>query len=698
MSDRYAIERLLRPPVEFWSIVVGMCASTIAVLAPSSFMMTPEVGYGCAAVIMLIVVLRRIKQIIPILRYQRNIRKLPTYKLKAKQIPFSKRKLFLGRGFRWTQVHTQRLRDTIRPEAQKYIEMGKCYKWARIKEMKWERNVVLSPISWFISQQKWWNPLRPLPPVGGNPQLHAVEPNEQDIWMDDGERVGHLLVLGTTRVGKTRLAELLITQDIRRGDVVIVIDPKGDADLLRRIYAEAKRAGREKEFYMFHLGYPDKSARYNAVGNFSRITEIAARITTSLPSEGNSAAFREFSWRFTNIVARALVALGQRPDYLKVADYIRDIEPLFKMYCGQWLDKVRPEWKREVARRKRGIVKRDLPFNYRNRKDESIAIIQLIKEENLRDAIADGLVSAFEYDKAYFDKIVGSLLPLLEKLTTGHAAELLSPEYGDMSDRRPIFDWQQVIRKRGICFVGLDALSDSVVSAAVGGAMFADLTSYVGRLYKHGVNEGLPASMMDGDLPKISIHCDEFNEIMGDEFIPMLNKAGGANVRNTVYTQVWSDVEAKVGSKAKAAQVAGNLNNMIMFRVREETTAEMLTSQTRDVEIRSMMEVSGANDASDTSSDVLFTSRNEDRESRVEVPTITVSDVMSLPKGQAFTITAGGELNKIRVPLPDDIGDIEMPDDLEEIASSMKNKYKSSDGWWRGHEIVDRVTRSEEYI
>ena len=64
----------------------------------------------------------------------------------------------------------------------------------------------------------------PLPPVGGKPALHAVEPQEQPVWMDLGERVGHTLVLGTTRVGKTRLAELLISQDIRRGDVVIVFD------------------------------------------------------------------------------------------------------------------------------------------------------------------------------------------------------------------------------------------------------------------------------------------------------------------------------------------------------------------------------------------------------------------------------------------------------------------------------------------
>ncbi|MCV5804591.1 type IV secretion system DNA-binding domain-containing protein, partial [Escherichia coli] len=72
-----------------------------------------------------------------------------------------------------------------------------------------------------------FNPVRPLPPVGGLPALHGIELDETNVLMDLRERVGHLLVLGTTRVGKTRLAELLITQDIRRGDVVIVFDPKG---------------------------------------------------------------------------------------------------------------------------------------------------------------------------------------------------------------------------------------------------------------------------------------------------------------------------------------------------------------------------------------------------------------------------------------------------------------------------------------
>ena len=306
--SRHPVEALLRPPVELWSAVVALATAGIAVLAPWALMMPPGVAYGAAGALALLGIVRG-RQAWRVLIYQRNLRRLSTYRLRADQVPVSRRKLFLGRGFRWTQKHTQRLRDTIRPEVQQYVQPGSLYHWARSKEVAWEATPILSWLAAGLRSRAWWNPLRPLPLVGGKPALHAVEPDEQDVWMDIGERVGHTLVLGTTRVGKTRLAEILITQDIRRGDVVIVFDPKGDADLLRRVYAEAKRAGRADDFYLFHLGYPEVSARYNAIGSFSRITEVATRIANQLPSEGNSAAFKEFAWRFVNIIARALVAL-----------------------------------------------------------------------------------------------------------------------------------------------------------------------------------------------------------------------------------------------------------------------------------------------------------------------------------------------------------------------------------------------------
>ncbi|WP_166795570.1 TraM recognition domain-containing protein, partial [Pseudomonas aeruginosa] len=188
------------------------------------------------------------------------------------------------------------------------------------------------------------------------------------------------------------------------------------------------------------------------------------------------------------------------------------------------------------------------------------------------------------YDKTYFDKIVASLLPLLEKLTSGKIAHLLAPNYSDLADPRPIFDWMQVIRKRAIVYVGLDALSDAEVAAAVGNSMFSDLVSVAGHIYKHGIDDGLPGASAGARVP-INVHADEFNELMGDEFIPLINKGGGAGLQVTAYTQTLSDIEARIGNRAKAGQVIGNFNNLFMLRVRETATAELLTRQLPKVEV-----------------------------------------------------------------------------------------------------------------
>ncbi|WP_431067451.1 TraM recognition domain-containing protein, partial [Methylotuvimicrobium sp.] len=159
-------------------------------------------------------------------------------------------------------------------------------------------------------------------------------------------------------------------------------------------------------------------------------------------------------------------------------------------------------------------------------------------------------------------------------------------------------------------------------------------------------------------------HADEFNELIGDEFIPLLNKAGGSGFQVTAYTQTWSDVEARIGSKAKAGQVAGNFNTLIMLRVKELATAEMLTSQVDSCNVTTVTEVSGVNDTADPTSKVDFTSTNQDRIAVTEVPLITPANVMALPKGQAFALLEGGNLWKIRMPLPSKSDDDMMPKNL----------------------------------
>lgn len=684
MSNRYVIEALLRPAVELNTAVVSGIAAYVCVQAPWAVALAPSVSYVTAAGFAALAVTRT-HQGMKIIRYRRNLRRLPRYVMNTKQIPVSHRRLFLGRGFRWTQKHTQRLQDTLRPEVARYLQPNRFYLGARQLEMMTEHR--LPWLGKLLSADTPLNPVRPLPPVGGNPALHGIEPDEKDVTLALGERVGHTVVYGTTRVGKTRLAELLVTQDIRRDEVTIVFDPKGDADLMKRVWAEAHRAGRGDELYIFHLGWPEISARYNAVGRFGRVSEVASRVAGQLSGEGNSAAFREFAWRFVNIIARALVALGERPDYTLIMRYVNNIADLYIRYAEKIIQAQLPALQTQIENNQQVLGEDDVPRNMQGQPD-ALRIwaieVALSSEEGkkLYDPILDGLRSAVRYDRTYFDKIVASLLPLLEKLTTGKTAELLSPDYQDIDDTRPIFDWEQIIRKKAVVYVGLDALSDSEVASAVGNSMFADLVSVAGHIYKHGINAGLPGGKEGKSL--INLHCDEFNELMGDEFIPLINKGGGAGMQVTAYTQTSSDIEARIGNAAKTAQVQGNFNNLIMLRVRENRTAELLTTQLPQVEIYTKTLVSGHQDTADVNADQDFTSSTQDRVGTVKVPLLEPADIVTLPKGQAFALLEGGQLWKIRMPLPaGDADDVLMPESIEKIAEEMRRSYHSGESWWR---------------
>ena len=628
---------------------------------------------------MLLFALVRGRQAWRVLRYQRRLKYLPPYRLKHDRLPLSHRKLFLGRGFAWSQQHTQRLRDTLRPEVQRYLQPGPVHRYLRRKAMDWGARPggLIQPGHWCANVLR---SLQACSGLGGNPALHAVGLHEQDVWMNLDERVGHTLVLGTTRVGKTRLAELLIAQDIHRGDVVIVIDPKGDAGLLKRVYAEAQAAGRQDQLMVFHLGFPESSVRYNAIGNFSRITEVATRIANQLPTEGNSAAFKEFAWRFVNIIARALVELGHRPDYQRLRRYINDIEPLFIDYAEHYLANQDADgWQQEVAELGARAHGRSVPPAMRGRQPRAIALYQFLQANNAYEPVLDGLMSTFKYDRSYFDKIVSSVAPLLEKLTSGKIAELLSPTLEE-GDERPVLEWLQVVRQKGIVYVGLDALSDTNVASAVGNSMFADLVSVAGHIYKHGAGDG------QSGMPTISLHADEFNELIGDEFVPLLNKAGGAGFQVTAYTQTWSDVEARLGNRAKAGQVAGNFNALLMMRVRELDTARMLIDQLPQVDVLSLMSVSGVDDSSDPASGIDFKSRNEDRISVSEVSLLSVSDLVALPKGQAFAMLSGGKLWKLRIPLVAEIDERVLPSGLRRMADAMARSYFTNEHWYRQHD------------
>lgn len=687
------MEGLLRPPVEAYSAFTAFGIAGVAAAAPWALMMPHSLGAITGAIAAGFGV-KRFREAAYVHRYQRGLKFTKMTRVAPHKLPVTKEHLYLGEGFEWTQVHTQRKLDTRDKRVQDYVRPSvrelrlakageKMRAWTDERAGSFASRVLRGS----IDAGGPANPFASGVDLGGSPILHGVGVlEEKPIKLRQSARSGHMLVMGTTRVGKTRLLELLCTQDIHAGHVTIVIDPKGDADLMLRMQAEARRAGRESSFYLFHLGYPDISARYNGIGNFARITEVAGRTTNALPSSGNSAAFKEFSWRFTNIVAQAQVALGRIPTYETLLKDVTGIDPLFIDYAtmvfrrhaaqGRFVDF---EARIDAIIAKIASKKAPVPRSLADRQPELVAMYLWIKESRLEDKVLQGLAAAFSYERSFYEKIVASLGPFLEKLTSGAVGKLISPDYFDPDDTRPIFDWMTVFRQGGIVYVGLDALSDSVVSSAVGNSMLADLVSVGGKLYK----TGLDPHNQDGKLklPNVCCHFDEVNEIAGPEFVPMVNKLGGSGFKITAYTQSMFDIEAKVGDKAKAGQIMDNFNHLVMLRVRSVATANLLAEQVPQVNVVQLTPMSGVTDTAAQGTGVDFVSRNDDIATQIKVPLIEAADILELPQGQAFALLEGNRRFKIRIPLADTTGDPFVPHSLKAVAEDMKRRYRTSERW-----------------
>ena len=710
MSDQPK-EVLLRDIYEYVPASAYVLAAVFLLLASELAFVIPTVAFALATLFFLraAVLFRRGWRV---KRYQKRLVNLPVYRMRVSELPVSNKVQYLGLGFAWTGVHTQRVYDLTQSENSKYTAKSRGYERARNLEVKLEHSRWWHWIAAFTSSARHdpkplcigflcfkialWrlNPWEPVPPLEGDAWLHSVGlyEGEGPIWQDLGNRVGHTLVEGTTRVGKTRLAEVIICQDILRGDVVIVIDPKGDADLLLNMYAAAIRAGRADKFFFFHLGYPEISAQYNPIGSYGRITEVATRIASQMPGEGQSAAFREFVWGYVNQVAKGLTGIGEVPNYPLIKQYSQHLEPLYIRLIDKLLGEKMPGYQAELARyqeimrlekaeqrRAAGLMD---DYSRINRDRDAIARYLLFKHHadklplsDLERDTAQSLTKAFLTDQQYLSKLIASLDPFLEKMTTGAVAKLIAPDFLDPS--RDVFDWTGIMLSGGIVYVGLDALSDQEVARTVGSSMLADLTSQYGRIYKEGRSQGLP------DIPgarrdrPIRVHIDEANEPADKNLIPSLNKAGGANVSVTAYTQTSSDFEARLGNKAYAAQMLGNFNTLIFFRVQDEATAKILIEKQRKVNVGHVLTYSGATDSSDVHSSVDFVSSTQSREQRQQMEMLTVTDLTKLPKGQFFMIMNGNQLYKGRVPWLIPARGEMVPENIREVAARMRHNYSS---------------------
>ena len=493
--------------------------------------------------------------------------------------------ILIGRGFRWGPEHTQALED--------HLQGGQALPVGRDAR-------------------------------GGYPSLHAVgRKREGPVVLPWSELVGHVLIGGTTRSGKTRLLELIVSEAIRGPGTVIIIDPKGDAELLIRTAAACHRMGRK--FAFFSPAHAAQSASFNPFSMCETTTELAARVQALMPGGGGMAKGDPF---FTEYPLAVVERLGAAQHAVGDGWTIEGLHAVTTMV---------PPFDDLVARYLHQVL---------GGKDKHVPALEELmaeyaaKRREKQDALADALIDDKEKPRDHFVQVTANLVPAFRGVTGGEMARLLS-------SRDPELTWQGVVDEREVVYFAMSSLLYGEVANRIGRVILQDLIGFLGRRYARDD----PAKMTP-----LTILVDEFSNVAYPGFIDALNKGGGAKANIMLAMQSLADPEAAMG-KDGTQRVLDNLNTRIWFRLTDDATAKLaveglgMTSVSREEITHSLSFGGGSSTSAGSRGAVQYVDR----------PLIRPEWMTGLPRGEAFVRTRG-ENWKLRVPLLEPVPRAELED------------------------------------
>ena len=528
--------------------------------------------------------------------------------------------VFLGFGFEWRPVHSQRLYELAKID---YREFAVSPRW-------------LGWLGFEVSPQS--------DAEIGLPYIHGVEPREAPLYRPLQNFEGGTLLVGTTQSGKGVALANLITQAIRRGDVVIVIDPKNSRRLKRIVQRACEDYREPGTFLEFHPAFPEAGIRIDFTFNWQKATELASRIQSVMPPD-TGGAFSAFGWDAVNVVVQGLIELEERPNLVKLTKYIEGgIEPVLEGSLQRFYAKTLGSGWRELPEMKKLL--HDAHRGHLKKPSEAasadllafVAYYEHHIAQSQRSKVIDAQVRTFRHNREHYQKITANLLPILSMLTSGDLGPSLSPDPFDADDTRPIMNFEKIERAGHVLYMCLDSLPDPSVASAIGALALADLAARAGMRYNLG------------GYRRISLFVDEVSNVINQPLIEILNKGAEGGIFTTCAMQTLADLAKRLGSEDAARMALGNLNNLIALRTKDRPTQDFVVETFGKTAIHTMrVGLSHGADAhlGDFSSSY-STQLTESFEEMVP------ADILGkLPNLQYFASVSGGRIIKGRFPILD---------------------------------------------
>lgn len=519
------------------------------------------------------------------------------------------KKIYFGSGFVWTSEHTQRAHEILKhPLAKEAFAPPTA-----LEIFNARKKLVMQDLSAYHGADKLLHLPSAISKARGtsferaqdHPGQHWIHGlNTEDyrpIAVPEEFFKVHLFILGTTGSGKTRLADLLISQAIMRGECQIIIDPKGDKEMCAnsrracKLYREdcikAGRGDPGERFFYFHPAEPQGSVRINFLSNSTYDTDIASRILQLIPATGNNASFRNFCWEAVNAVVEALLVCEIQPTLKLIKTHLEDqlkqiMPQAMQKYCEKQ-DELHLSQDGDMGHAPyqmlyNRVYNEKLPNANSEAEAQRETLIEVYRkyyqDRRLGTTSLDNAVTKYAHAAEHYKKMIVSITPLLTKLTAGDLSYMLSPDYGNSDlHASPILDTHTLYQRAGVLYLGLDSMSDPEVAGAIGAMALSDLASLAGNIYNFAA-----------EFPPVNIFVDEAAECLCDSAITLLNKGRGAGVRMCIATQSIADFTNRLGSEAKKDQVLANLNNIIALRLEDTASAQWICDKAPQTVVKTL--------------------------------------------------------------------------------------------------------------
>lgn len=465
-------------------------------------------------------------------------------------------KLWMGWGWEWQPSHTQRAYDISKRDKKE------------IYPPQWWLKAIGSELDPGTARGKAW--------------IHGMSAEENVILAKDAF-VGHCGIMATTGSLKTSLYRLMVYQFALQGDCVIMIDPKGGKDLYEAGRDAAIALGDPDRFISFRPAFPSTSVRLDGLKNWDRETQVASRIKQII-SASEDDNFVNFCWTVTTNLVGCMKLVGRRPTIISLLDHVQSLEnpeALCAEVLEAFLPTQLPHFSTQMADRMRtaegppkggkgkgGLADRASP--------RLLVLIELFRALPVEDRLRpiSGLIAMLDSNREWFSKMIVAMVPTLTKIAS--LGPLMSPDYDDVTDTRPIFDMKKIVEGKKIFYVGVDALSDPSVASAIAALITADAAGYAGETYNYG--EGKP--------PTVHLLVDESGDVLCEPMIQNLNKGRGAGLRIYLAMQAIADIVTALGNNLTLAErVLGNMNNFIIGATQDAKTLDFIEQRLGEVPI-----------------------------------------------------------------------------------------------------------------